>query len=652
MALVLAGVLPSLASAQGVTQAPVPIALPGHSHTLQLGPVDRPRSESRPQVRVMLPERSSSMAKSPSIIINPSRDAKLLVISAEGTETALSAVQQTLDFLGTPYTVWIAARNPGTLTPDRLATGSHALYQGVILVTGNLAYFDGTQWSSALKPEEWNTLWNFEAAFGVRQVTWYTYPEPTFGFAWPHEVVDTGQHPIPLTLTRQGLEVFPYFAPVRNPLTVEGAYTYLATLTSPDATPLLIDTQGNVLGAIMRYPDGRENLALTFDSSLSLVHSVVVGYGMINWVTRGVFLGFRRVYASVQVDDLFIQDEMWCNPVLQQCPQGSPTVRITGFDLQRAKDWQDSKQIDSVSGAFKLSLAFNGEGTTEDYTSDDTLTPKAIELKDHFSWISHTYTHPDLSDASYETTLDELTKNNSVAQRLAFPTYTGNALVTPAISGLDNPLAMSAARDTGVRYVISDTSRPRVANLAPNAGTYNALEPSILEIPRRPTNLYFNISTPEEWTSEYNSIYHSYWGRDLAYPEILEKESNTLSMYLIKGESSPWMFHQPNLLAYDGTHSLLSDLLDETLLKYAALYNLPLVSPTMDELGIQVANRTDYLTAGVRATIANGTITVTALRAAVVPVTGLRTATADYYGGQYTAFLPLSAGQSVTLPLQ
>jgi hypothetical protein len=180
----------------------------------------------------------------------------------------------------------------------------------------------------------------------------------------------------------------------------------------------------------------------------------------------------------------------------------------------------------------------------------------------------------------------------------------------------------------------------------------NGVQPSIFMIPRRANNLFYNVTNPSQWRAEYNALYRGYWGRDLTYAEILDKESDVLLMYLLKGENDPWMFHQSNLRAYDGTHSLLSDLLDRTMAKYKARYNLPWVSPTMSELGEEVALRTRLVTAGVTVTYGNGTITLTAQQDATVPVTGLRTSNATLYGGQYTSFVPLRAGQSVTLPLQ
>jgi hypothetical protein len=83
--------------------------------------------------------------------------------------------------------------------------------------------------------------------------------------------------------------VFPYLTAgsAANPITIQQAFAYLAQPLDAATTPLLVDAQGNALAAVKRYPDGRENLALTFDGAEHLLHSVMVGYGVVNWVTRG-----------------------------------------------------------------------------------------------------------------------------------------------------------------------------------------------------------------------------------------------------------------------------------------------------------------------------------------------------------------------------
>ena len=113
-------------------------------------------------------------------------DLKVLVIAADGNEADLPAIQQILDYLGTPYTLYVAGKTPGGLTNSKLidpANSSHTYYQGVILTNSYLGYAPaGGGWQSALTAAEWTTLYNYETIYGIRQVSWYTYPTPAEGF--------------------------------------------------------------------------------------------------------------------------------------------------------------------------------------------------------------------------------------------------------------------------------------------------------------------------------------------------------------------------------------------------------------------------------------------------------------------------------------
>ena len=102
-------------------------------------------------------------------------------------------------------------------------------------------------------------------------------------------------------------------------------------------------------------------------------------------------------------------------------------------------------------------------------------------------------------------------------------------LVNPGYTGLTT--ADGDAGDVRRRHPLGASatrSVPGYDNPSPNAGIYNPLQPQILMIPRRPTNLFYNVSTPDQWVAEYNDIYRSFWGRDLSYAEILDHESDVL----------------------------------------------------------------------------------------------------------------------------
>jgi hypothetical protein len=586
---------------------------------------------------------------------SPTIDLKVLVLASDGNETDLPAIRQALDYLGTPYTVYVASRTPNGLTPDKLGNGCHGYYQGIILTNGLLVYHNGTNYVSALSQQEWNNLWSYEANQGVRELSWYTYPTSEFGYQSPTAGFDSTTQPVAVKLTSQAQNSFPYVT-TSSTVTIQNAWTYLAQpLTDGGTIPFLTDANGNALAAVRTTADGRQRLSLTFDSNQYLVHNLVLSYGLVNWVTNGIFLGERHVYTSAQVDDIFIEADVWppSTPCGTPVDQTGATYRITGSDLQAFTNWQQSKQRQSVTQNYRTTMAFNGYGTTAaaGYGSD-TLTPNAKTNQAQYYWVNHTYDHTNLDNLSYTDSVTEIVSNNQAARNLGFTNFSRLNMVTPDVSGLKNSNFLRAAYDNGVRYLVSDTSVAGYNNPSPNAGIYNTYQPSILMLPRRPSNLFYNVSQPNEWVAEYNCFYASYWGRNLSYQEILDQESQTLLTYLLKGDIDPWMFHQTNIRAYDGSHSLLGDLLDLTFQKYAQYFNLPIVNKTMNDLGVTVANRMKYNSGGVTASVVpGGSITLTAKQACRVPVTGLNTTGAESYGGQKISYVNLSAGQSVTLSL-
>lgn len=609
-----------------------------HDHRIAvIGPAP-PSIETRAQQLETGPGGSGLSAAA--MVADPELEARVLVLSGDGTEPALDAVKSVLGYVGTPYTVWVARDRPGQFTSGLLAEGRRAKYQAVILTSGNLAYFDGRDWASALSDAEWDTLHAFVAAFGIRQVTWYTYPTSDYGFGPPRETTTEGA-PMRATLTDEGRAVFSNVN-AANPVVIENAWMYLSK-PLPGATPLLVDDQGHSLAQVWRTSDGRENLAMTFDSSLWVKHTYALGYDVLNWATRGLLLGERRAWVGVQIDDFYLSTDLY----------GGGTYRMSAADLRGSAAWQDERRREPLTRKLMLDYVFNGVGSTKGYYDTDDLTPESVRLRSKFKWINHTYTHLDLNEATREQTRRELVSNHTRAALLGLSTYVPTNLVTGRVSGLRNRDAMRAAYENGVRYVVTDTSRPGEDNPSPNTGIPNWEEPRIFMVPRRPTNLFYNVSTPKEWLDEYNGMYRSYWGRDLTYEELLDVESEFLARYMLRWEMNPWMFHQANKRLYDGKRSLLSDLLDATFAKYGAITNLPIESPRMDVLARKMQARERYDASGVLGIIRPGqSITLMVENDATVPVTGLSIVGADFYAGQHIAQVPLVAGESKTFPLR
>ncbi len=609
----------------------------------------------------------------------------------------LSTLTSAMDYIGVPYDVYKSTTkqlcvngswkinysvNPvdttctsgsvtswdAGVTADRLWDGGvHAYYQGVMQTNGTLSYVapDGTFVASALTTSEWTALWTFEATFRIRSVSANTYPTSDFGLIYAGE----DGNPTSAKWTAAGTSVFKYVNPTGS-LPIANAWTYRATVDPLDTTtvPLLTDGAGRVLAVVHTYPTqrNRQVLALTFDSAGYLTHGQVLGYGLVNWVTKGLFLGERHAILDPQMDDIFIADSIW--PVGTPCgtsvdDPALPEYRITGNDLRAAVNWQ--RGLSGTSRAVKMTFPFNGEGSQPGYTDPltDTLTPQLRRFQQLFKWVNHTWTHQNLDAVDYATaTVDEMQPNIQLAATFPMTTFSTSNLIQPDISGLTNPEFLRAAKDLGIKYLISDTSRTGdPATYGVNEGRYNALEPSILEIARYPVNLYFNVSTPQEWLAEDNCLYPvgAPFGHVDTYQQLLDRESTVLLRYLLQGHNRPLMFHQPNLRAYDGVRSLLGDLINATMAKYNQLVKTPLISPTMDQLGARQASRMTYnqalRTGGLSASIVPGvSITLTSQQAVVVPVTGLDAGTAypvEFYGGQAISYVTLQAGQTVTLPL-
>ncbi len=563
-------------------------------------------------------------------------DARALVITADGTDAAFGAITTTLQFLGAPYDVLNATTGPA-LTADALATGTHGKYDAVFLDLGGLETAGG----SAFSIDEWTTLQNYEAAFNVRRVALYASPGAMYGLG-ANGSVDPTKTPLTLTCTAAGSTTF-VGTNCSHPLVMTDGWAYPSIVSSTDGatTPLLVDASGNVYGVLRQYTDGREALALTFAQASYLTPYLELAYGLVNWATRGLFIGERHVYFVPQIDDLFLASAIYT---------GGPPYRINDADLQALANWQNGMREAPQFADLRLAWCANGSGSQS--MPGDPLTTKAIALGPTFSYINHTWDHPVLDGLSYADVLTEFTRNDTFLKGLGLAPYATVNAVTPSISGLASSDAMRAIHDAGIRQIVSDTSVSGQRNPTPNAGLPNALAPSVLEMPRIPTNLFYDVSQPSEWIPEYEALVSG--GGAVDYATVIAQTSDGLVQDLLAGNNDSWMFHQANTRDYDGQgHSLLSDLLTATLDKYAATATFPIVTPTMDDLAARVRSRMTFNASRVTATITPSTsLTVTVGEAATVPVTGLCTPGAETYGGQTISYLALAAGQSVTLSLK
>jgi hypothetical protein len=350
-----------------------------------------------------------------------------------------------------------------------------------------------------------------------------------------------------------------------------------------------------------------------------------------------------------------------------------PNFRINAADVDALVAWQNSKQANPLLPNFMLSLAFNGVGTTgdSDYTglaknAVDTLTPELTKYQAEFNWISHTWDHPDSLNGMSKAQIDgELLPNNNEAATLGLTNFNPANLVTPGVTGLNDTKVPGYMVTDGIRYVVTDTSVigqiNNGPNPSPNVGIVNSYATQLYEVPRHANNMFFNVNSPTDWVAEYHCIYAGQAPYSTyTYQQIQDYISSSFIVNMLMGDMDPEMFHQPNLHAYDGTHSILGDLYDETFTTYFKLFNLPVLTPSLDVLGKNMQNRNAFNLSGVTASFVNGATpqivvsvpATSAVPSATIPVTGLNSPGAEVYGGQNISHLAMNKGQTVTVPLQ
>src|SRR5215471_12736621 len=192
-----------------------------------------------------------------------------------------------------------------------LDNGIKGFYQGIIVTIGNLAVCNPTC-HSALDASGWAALDSYTRNYHVRVASYFTFPEARYGMAFVSGMGTTDEAPALANLTSAGASVFNYLQPSAT-VKIASAWTYLATAVAAkgETTTPILQIGGSVAGVTHTSADGREYLALTMDNNPFLLHSATLNYGIIHWITKGLFLGSRKTYMTPQVDDHFIAADVF-----------------------------------------------------------------------------------------------------------------------------------------------------------------------------------------------------------------------------------------------------------------------------------------------------------------------------------------------------
>ena len=581
---------------------------------------------------------------------------RLLIVSPTDTDNTLDALIALCKNIGIPYDVLIATQE--SLTQNTLvAADGTGLYQGIILTDDALSYStDGGQtFVSAFTSAEWNLLWNYEKDFAVRQVAMFSFPDTfpeSVGLSFVSGKDTTNPNPrtppsqqstshlLKLNMTSTGQQIFSSLKSSAQ-IPVEYAYVYLSQLdNNPNetVTPLLEDNSGNIVGALSTNTDGRERITLTMGHNPFLLHTNLLGYDLVNWVTKGLFIGARRYHLHIDVDDWFQFSDVW--DINTEANSPTEEFRVSATDTLAIIDNIQKFRLDyPLAENFMYNIVFNtllaDQDADPDCVNPATMTEATLCVVDiddpdgdlHLWGVNHTYTEQDMDFTDFATSKFEIRKNIRVANSMGL-NHNRNSLVTGTHSGLgyymkhltpnlpcvveysngycefglehSNTDLLSAAKRLRVKYMGANRSLQTHTADCESCGIVHPLESTIMLVPRWASNVFYNIKNPQEALSEYNYFYgpdsdiDPYWNGNLTdYEEdYLVAEADIALYHILTFSPYPHFFHQANLHEYQTGKSLITDWAGAILEKYSLYIDLPLVSMEFPDMADYIKQRT------------------------------------------------------------
>lgn len=649
----------------------------------------RPEVEPAPElgqrsgeVKVRAAKAVTALAATDSVALRP------LVIATDASDFGLETWRSILDSIGTPYDVLLAIDDP-LAAADLVRTDGAGKYSAVLLTNSALLYQDAEgNYFSALDGTEWNTLWEYERTFAVRQVSLYTsygtFPEDYCLRAGSEGGI--GDTPVQASLTATGASFFETLkATAKIPISL--SYVYRSTIEPGcDAQPLLT-VGSDILGVVSTSTDGRERAALTFSSNQYLPQADLLGYGLLNWATKGVFIGEQRHWINVDEDDWFnTGDHLYPDGTLET----DPGFRISGPEVSQINQQQTAfRNKYPLANTFTLNLAYNGgdfdaraHAMCTSLLSRDPLSSYSRCLRKRFRWVNHTLTHPEMNFTTYAESVKEIRDNLTKVRNRGFtvPTevlktgeYSGLGVYNPDPNAPDtdpptdygleasNVNLLKAAKDLGVKYLHGNMSFESHKPDCFNCGIVHPLESALMVVPDWPTNIGYHTTTPAEQTYLFNLLYgpngqFPFFDHDLTYAEVIDYESGVALQHVMDGSAYTHTLHVGNLHQYASGKSLTFDWLNAILDKYSSYYKVPVLNPDWVKLAGYVESRTahsaeqDQGNDAMWNRVAN-TITYTAARTGAMFVTGATGggSLTEAYGADNISRVNLTAGNAVTL---
>ncbi|GES57607.1 extracellular serine-rich protein [Aspergillus terreus] len=599
---------------------------------------------------------SSSVVASPTAtaIAQGSVLANILVIARDSASAKVAS--SGLNGYGIPFTTLLVPQSGVQLPALNSSSGGNF---GGIVVAGEVSYDYGntTGYQSALTTDQWNQLYAYQLAYGVRMVQYDVYPGPNFGAtAVGGGCCDTGVEQLisfsdTSDFATSGLRT-------GAGVSTQGLWHYPATISNTTTTKEIAKfaansvTSGETTAAVINNFSGREQMAffIGFDTTWSAT-SNYLQHAWITWITRGLYAGHRRVNLNTQIDDMFLETDIYY-------PNGT-IFRITTKDMDGIANWIPTITAKMNAGSsYFVEVGHNGNGNLEASSSTDAgytacngggieydsppdtplewvkplgtgtnlwpATPTSynwttactqmddlllwwttVENRDKFGHISHTFTHLEQNNATYSDVVKEISFNQAWLKQTGLDTakyFTANGIIPPAITGLHNGDALRAWWENGIKNCVGDNTRPALLNtqndMWPYFTTTAADNFDGMQVnPRWATRIYYNCDTPACTVQEW--IDTSAGSGD--FQTLLDTEKADTMRHLFGLHHDPYMFHQANLRNADttpitvngvsGQYSIFQAWVETQVQEFVRLVEWPLVTVTHADMSAGFLSR-------------------------------------------------------------
>jgi hypothetical protein len=532
----------------------------------------------------------------------------------------------------------------------------------------------------------------YESKFGVRQVDAYSPPTPGTGMNAPgYSGPLSGAVSVTAAGKRAGFGYLNGSFPFSGGVAGQAPFGYLAQpVAGGGATPLLTAAVPHSSGSgtlVWQYDHGgRQQLGLSFGYGGYNLQFRYLAHGIVDWVTRGVNLGYWRNYLDIAYDDMFLGDAQWsqvghCTPGASICPRGTPMtpiIRMNPADVTYAAQWEKQHH-------FKIEFLYNG-GASARFAEHgvDALLVATRPLAKDFYWVNHTYTHAYFGcKQDFRTTPwtcvrsggrivwaagtglinSQIQENFAWARKNGIPAEPG-VLASGEYSGLrilpqqpvDNPYLDAAMGRDGIQWVALDASRE------PNMRSVGAA----LGVPRHPIDVGYDVDTVADEVNEFNwyNTSKADGGSGLCQGSKTTKCLKPLNLKtgwtsfivpgqvqivlaaLLNNDPRPFFMHQSNLAGQRLGYSVMDGVLDA----YHAVYgpSAPILNLPMSGDGAALRNQQEWtqaMRAGtVTAYVQGNTVTITGPPGTLVPATapaGTRVGSAGWgsFGSSYAGEL-------------